>query len=537
MQQIKACIQFYRTGKKCLWLNLYSLLFALAWTIGRKIVFSGSVRAAGTENYITDLKGRDFLIFPGVWLLTALVLAGVGYAVQRLPERKKDKLTGKGFFVLSMALLLAAWSPYILALAPGSVLEDSLASIRQILEAGRPASNHHPVCYTLFVGLFMKLGERLGSFNIGVFAYTAVQTLLMAATLSYVNRKLYQYRVPRIFMVWALLFEALMPFFPAYAVIMWKDPLYSCCLLLLSVLLADIVIQGEIERSQWIRLALLSYGASLLRNNGIYVVLFTCVILMLCFRTRLKKLLLMTALILLPYLLLTKAVYGWCNIESEFAESVGVPLQQIAASLAYGGEWEEEDKEYLFRLLPEEKWRKLYAPCLADPIKFAEEFDTEFLSATKGQFLKVYLKGAVHNPSQYIKSYLLTTHGFWKVGVQNDYGYIDTYISDNEYGIYPVDLAEKITGIPLREKAEHFRVYIGSGTLFWLIMAAMVVCLFNKGRLWIAYMPAAANWLFVMAATPVAYSLRYVYIFALGLPFFLALTLVGDKCKNTVRSS
>ena len=48
---------------------------------------------------------------------------------------------------------------------------------------------------------------------------------------------------------------------------------------------------------------------------------------------------------------------------------------------------------------------------------------------------------------------------------------------------------------------------------------------------WIAYVPALANWLCLMIAAPVAYSIRYVFIFVIGLPVYLFLPFICDRKK------
>ena len=127
----------------------------------------------------------------------------------------------------------------------------------------------------------------------------------------------------------------------------------------------------------------------------------------------------------------------------------------------------------------------------------------------------------------------METLGFWMPGIQNDYGYIDTYISENGYGIYSVDLLERFAGITLvGDWIREFRIYVGSGTLLWLIMTAVTLTLMEKSRYWIVSVPALGNWLTTMIAAPVAFSFRYVYIFALGLPLFLILPFLGKKAET-----
>ena len=73
---------------------------------------------------------------------------------------------------------------------------------------------------------------------------------------------------------------------------------------------------------------------------------------------------------------------------------------------------------------------------------------------------------------------------------------------------------------------------MGSGTLLWLIMTAVTLTLMEKSRYWIVSVPALGNWLTTMIAAPVAFSFRYVYIFALGLPLFLILPFLGKKAET-----
>ena len=113
--------------------------------------------------------------------------------------------------------------------------------------------------------------------------------------------------------------------------------------------------------------------------------------------------------------------------------------------------------------------------------------------------------------------------------------YIDTYISENGYGIYEVDIIQRFTGISLGDFIRNFRIYIGSGTLLWLVLAAAVLAAADKSVYWIVTVPALGNWLTTMIAAPVAFSLRYVYIFALGLPLFLILPFFrrSRSCSET----
>ena len=125
-----------------------------------------------------------------------------------------------------------------------------------------------------------------------------------------------------------------------------------------------------------------------------------------------------------------------------------------------------------------------------------------------------------------MNAYLLATHGFWKPCVQNLYGYMDVQMNDNPYGIGFMDLFKKLTGYSLMPILVDYPIIMGSGTLLWLCLAGMALLCMRRMDGAVMYLPAMLNWATVMVATPVAYSLRYVYIFAIGLPFFMALPLM-----------
>lgn len=46
-------------------------------------------------------------------------------------------------------------------------------------------TNHHPVFHTLLLGGCIKLGLLFSNFNLGLFFYTLLQTLVLISTLSY----------------------------------------------------------------------------------------------------------------------------------------------------------------------------------------------------------------------------------------------------------------------------------------------------------------------------------------------------------------
>ena len=521
-----------RTKKEGILFIIFSVVLATIIILGRMAVFNGDVGGGADQNYFREFEPWDALFF----ILIAVAVSFVLILLDRMRRKEifrvvmqwnLSEVVGWKVYLAAFILILLAWLPYLLALSPGSVLEDSLDSVSQILDPSVPVNNHHPVFYTLYVGIFVKAGLFLGNINIGVFLYSVVQAGVMAGTIAYTIMIMCRKAVPVLFTGAAMIWYMFMPFFPDYAMTMWKDPIFSCALLWMSLLLMELAEEREkICSRRWLtKYMAVCLITAFFRNNGIYVVVLSIAAAAILCRGKLKRFLCTMLAVLAAYYAITGTVYNWCGIRTEFVESVGIPLQQIAAVVVNDGDISQEEEQFLYTLLPEEEWKNSYAPCLVDKIKWNGQFNDEFLEENKTRFLKVWMSLLVKNFPEYVKAYGMETLGFWKIGVQDEYGYIDTFIAENGYGIHESSTLQKITGPGLNEFVRNFRIYVGSGTLLWLILGAALFVLRDKSSFGIVFIPALGNWMTTMIAAPVAFSLRYVYIFALGLPLFLSLPI------------
>lgn len=512
--------------------------------LGRRITFAGNVILKNDENFIRPFVWSDLLVFAAVFAAGMAVVV----LLQRWLEMRGKKVIeprhGCGLCrmagVFSLCLLVS-WLPYMLTVAPGNIYVDSLQSIAQMLEHGHPTSNHHPMFYTLMIGVFLKIGTVVfGSANIGVLLYSLFQACVMIFVIVCVLLVLYEKRVPRLLIGVSLAYFMFMPYFPNYAMSMWKDVLYSCMLVLLSLLLYMLFERETADWKWFAAYGVVGVGTLMMRNNGIYVLPVASVMAAWMMRRHAKRLLISTAAAIAVFVSLSSlATYVW-DVKEDFVENVGIPLQQLGYAINHNDSFSEEDREYLYRLAPRDVWGYAYRPCLVDPLKWNPQFDLELLANEKGQFFSVWLRGLLRNPVDYFNAYLLATHGFWQPFVQNLYGYMDVQMNDNAYGIGFMDLFEKIFGVSLMPILVDYPIIMGSGTLLWLCLLGGVLVLMRRWKACVVYLPALLNWGTVMIATPVAYSLRYVYAFALGLPLYLLLPLLlcaakekrGEECHD-----
>lgn len=512
---------------------LYACLFSLCVVMGRRITFGGDVWLKNTDNYIRPITAGDILLF----FVLAFAVGFLLLLAQRNAPRirraclcRAERNRPLRFALLCAAALLLVWLPYILTVAPGNIYVDSLSSISQMLEHGHPTSNHHPMFYTLMVGVFLKIGNVVfGSANIGVLLYSLFQTGVMIFCIVSILTLMYHKRISKWIIGVSLMYFMLVPLFPNYAMSMWKDALFSCMLLLLSVVVYMLLSQKAGGWWWFVCYGAAGLGAMIFRNNGLYVFVGVTALLLWPLSRQIRRFACVSVCALVVYISTTSLATRVWNIYSDYVENVGIPLLQMGYTINHDGAFTPEEEAYLFRLMPEEVWNYAYRPCLVDGIKWNPQFDLEFLDETKGEFFKVWVGGLIKNPGEYVDAYLLATHGFWQPGVQNLYGFMDVQMNDNPYGIGFMDLFEKVFGFSIMPVLKDYPIFLGSGTLLWLVLLGMTAAWGQKTRNTLPYMPAMLNWATVMIATPVAYSLRYVFIFALGLPLYLTLPLMLEQ--------
>ncbi len=518
---------------------LILMMLSFFVTMGFKVHYDNTISGSLDVSYIDQFYLTDILIF----IVSFGLLGGVYLLAKRyykntqrfLIAEKAYKIKPLYIWLIVTAILLVTWLPYLLSFAPGAVLGDSFSSIEQ--NSTGVYSNHHPLLYTLLVGFFVKIGIFLGNINIGIFLYSCFQYCLLAMTLGYVVTFLAKYKVKKIPLGLVATFFALCPIFPSYAIIMWKDPIFSMALLFLGLMLFDFA-KNNFQGLKWYHYTLLvlcTLVVAFFRNNGVYILILLIPIFYLLFQKPALKTSLAMLGALAIALIVQGPIYSTLNIHKPSVEAFGVPLQQIAYAISTNEDsFTEEEKEFLGEIMPLESWKRAYTPLIVDNIKWDEDFNTEFFESHLKEFLKIWALKIPSNFDGYVKAYLLETLGFWHPYCQNTYGYIDHYIVENNYGVHETDLIEKITGLSVKEKIKSPGLMIGSGLLASIMLFSLVLTLnFQDKRILTLYLASMLCWGLTMVSTPVAFSLRYVFVLALTSPIFIFCPFFkNEKSKN-----
>lgn len=445
--------------------------------------------------------------------------------VRLLMREKAYGLSNVTFFWICFVLMAVCWSPYLLSFAPGSVLGDSFSSIMQV-EGLAPWSNHYPVLYSLIVGVFIKIGTVFfGSYEIGILLYSLFQSAVMISAFSLIVMFFYKKKVRLWFIVTALAYYCLAPFFPAYGITLWKDPYFSIAVVAMGALLYKSSLRnGNLGWRSTILLLIASFFCIFLRNNGIFIVSFAIVWLLILYKRQALRLASQLLALVIAALIIIDSVFGMMGIQKDSVESYGVPMQQIARVVATDSESLTDDQKVkLNRFLPLDAWSSAYSPTIVDSIKWNAQFDTVYFNEHEREFVSLWLELLPKHVGEYTEAYLLNTMGFWNPFLQDRYGYVDLYVAPNSLGIESHDILGSVTGFSLASTLESFPPCIGSGALALVAVISLALsgAMNKKKGVSLFYLPSMTCWLTILIATPVAFSLRYVYPFVILLPVFL----------------
>lgn len=413
-----------------------------------------------------------------------------------------------------------------------------------------PLSNHHPVAFTAWVGLCYRIATAFGhGWTAAVVIFTASQATLFAAMLAIVCHWIGR-RFGRGAAVATIAYFVINPQVGMWAITMHKDTTFIGWTCLAVVLLAEAAIRGPrwlLRPAPLAAFCLLIVGLCFSRNNGVMVavVLVAIIVLMLLprfirrseERSRWWRLPVVVLPLLACILVIQGPGYRAAGVvPTEKAESLGLPLQQIAWATKYG-ELTDTERAEVTRIMPLDRMRAKYNPTLSDNLKFDPSFHTKWVNAHTSEVLRTWARIGSHNPAGYGMAwfvlegrYLDPAGSFHRVDIGTVRGRGDvrlsgeTYVGDEGRPQTRMRVAHwvlRFESLPLTNLP--FQVPAAVWCSLLVVIAAMM------SRRWWALVPQLPWLLMVgtlLVASPIA-DLRYVGALHVGLPILLALAWAG----------
>lgn len=529
--------------KKCT--NIYnvicSALIALSLVLSTQIVINGGVGGNKDENFVIGYGWKSFVLFVVLFIGIDILLTVVfDYLKMLLDKIKERQVYSDNRLVFIWTIInIVAWIPYYLSYYPGGVYSDTFASVSYYYSNIK--TNRHPFLYNSIIGFFIKVSEMLGqdlTFAFGLFFL--VQMMVMIAEFSFFNKWMQKHQINKKVINVIMFLAVFYPLIPLNVVSIWKDTPFCMSFLFWIMAFVDliqVIRSDKVARKDIVLLMLGEIAVAFTRNNGIYVIIITSILLILItIKNKYKNKIITLAGVVSAVaiiMIVQGPVYNWIGVQqTDTVENFGIPLQQIGSVVAYDGNISQEQLEILDKFIPVENISGMYAPCLADSLKFYGGLNYEYLSNNKMEFLKLWAELLVQNPKLYINAYIMETVGFWNVDVRGADAYIQNSVWENVFGVVGTDYFEKIFGFSFQHYVNP-RNYISNAWFFW----AFLICAFFCARYWgwkkiLYFIPQLSIWLTLMIATPIAWSLRYISALIFTLPFIIIVPILIVREKN-----
>ncbi len=535
---------------------LFSMAFSLMILLDKKLVYSGEIFATINDVHFVKPVLTDIIYFIVAFVLTYILVTiieiavnKIGEKIWKLPVKSKDlnkekseitehnKFKGLKVYCIIYALLIIAWLPYILSAFPGGIYGDTGVSINQSIGIDK-IDNHHPLLYTLSIKTAIKLFG--GSVQMGMSLITIIQIVIMAGVYAYFVYWLYKKNISKIYVGLSLLFFMFFNLIPLYVMSNWKDSIFSVAMLAYIISLMEIIFQDAKnlkKKSNIIKYIIAMFFVSFLRNNGLYIVTFVTIWLLVVYRKRIKDTLktftISSLVAILIFYIIQGPIYKKLDVSTETSESLGIPLQQICYVIASNGNITDEQLEFMNQICPIEVIKENFTPYIVDKIKWDEHYNEQFLNENKVEFLKIWAKVLIQNPKAYVAEYLYNTLGYWDINKVTSNSYIQYLNWNNEQPFAEVtqtDYFEKITGFSIQENLATVGRLYSSAIWFWIVFLSFILIIKNKKyKNIVILLPALLTWATIMVATPIAFTLRYVYILILMIPLVLIVPTMPQK--------
>ena len=446
-----------------------------------------------------------------------------------------SRILGNYFFVF--ALLLLCWIPVWLAFWPGTFVYDSGTQFYTYYDWVH--NTHHPLLHTLLLGFCIVLGIDItpeGDAAVGLAIYSIVQMVLMAGLLAYACRWMRRRGAPLAARVFVTLLFAIFPFYGIWSFSAQKDILFGALAMVFILQLMDLWRDGYAAlRSAW-RIAGFILTATLMmlmRNNGIYaLILFIPFALLWAKGARLRMAAVLAGCAAVYFAVNGALIWATEAVIPCKIELLSIPLQQIARTLRDNPSAIDLDTDQVLDTLYDVDLAEIYAPAVADPVKWTAYYDE--VDANLPKLLSLWARMGVQNVKTYLEAFLVQNLPYFLPGARMIYRFdlgvvqIDLfYIQEHSYlpGLQSIikgyDNTLTLFGLP------GIRLLSDTAFYVWLCIAGFGYAIYRRKYQWMSsFVFLLAIWISCLVG-PVAI-IRYMLAFFYAIPVMLAVMLAPE---------
>lgn len=520
------------------WIQIFSLLLSASYVVSLSYCKYDSAAFLLGDRFQMLLAsmciiGCAIIIY---YALCLLIMCLERKEKEPAQQHGSEHFIHRHIWLTAFIVMLLCWLPWILMNYPGTDEPDSVYQMKQFL-GDRVFNAHHPPLSTFIMGTLFVIGRSIWDANFGFFLYIFLQTFLGALIFSWSIYEIYKLGIRSRYCIIAILYYALLPMWGGTMQGDGKDILYAEFVVLFVTCLVRIIVTRQCGKRERILLLAAGILTTLLRNNGIYAVLPT-MLLLVCYlkNAERKKICVVLGALSLVYWGITKIVYPGIGIEGgSVREALSIPFLQTAR---YVSEYEEEvtayEREVIDSVLSYDSL-KTYDPKNSDSIKNTYKDDDSKLP----EYFKVWFQMFLKHPSSYVSAALNTGGGYMApvmvgfpapIGIESDEYFsglgID-HIFKDQFAHFFVEIELASMEMPV------IRYFCMAGTYTWIVLICIMLLLRKNlyGGL-ILFVPEIMNVL-VCIASP-TWHIRYALPVMAVVPLMIGWTyyqLLG-RSKN-----
>lgn len=420
----KASLQYKKTNTRlCVCSSILAIMFSIFYVLGdlANTYYNTEIPIISKKMilYVFLQFVAYSILFFGVIVLIMKCIHNKANKVKK--EEKKVKLyftnNKKSFFVVALITFIV-FLIYFLHFYPGIMQYDAIDSLN-IITGKTNMTNHHPVLWTLLLGFFFEIGFNIfNSGNIGIAMYTIFQMIIVSLTISYIIYYMAKKKIDTKWRILTLLFFILNPIICIQAVRVEKSVLFAAFAIIVSLQIIEISLNTEEflkNKKKIIMLMIFTLLMCLFRNNGIYAIVLTFIIVAIAKRKYIRKICLIFLVPIVLYFIIQGPIFNICKvIPGEFKEALSIPIQQFARVAKYKEKdlsIEEKGKIEKYCNMTIDEIAKQYNPTISDPIK--SNFLEEYAQNDKIGIIKLYLHFMIKYPKVTLEALLFNTFGYY----------------------------------------------------------------------------------------------------------------------------
>lgn len=471
---------------------------------------------------------------------------------QRGKEKHEAKWPVSGIFFASWGCIFVLWIPVFLAYYPAIMSYDSN---RQFQEGYNEIFwELQPIVHTWLIRTALMIGEKIGSYEIGVSFYTLLQMFVLSASIAFAISFVYELFRKQWIPIALSAFFGIFPVFSVLAMVVTKDIFFSAFFLFLMVLsIKRFIKKPEKPIVYDIAMVLCSILMAIFRKNGIYgVILFAILYVIAMKKERIRILILCIVMVAASFggIYLTRlALHAAPGPKTEM---YSVPIQQMGHVVFFKKDTlsQEELNTMEEYMTGSTEWQS-FNITLADSQKSCANADAW---TNTPKMFKDWIHFAIRYPDDYIDAYLGLTSGYYfpdDVSISQHLGYgresmrglIETFNASKPLDdCYPgVKSESKIPALqyllegPVSDE-QYLKWPVVSG-LFrpalycWFGFILYGVLLYKKKYREFAAASLQLAYFLTVAMGPVA-NIRYVFQLMIGLPVLTAFVVFSLKEKQ-----